>query len=84
MRYCSTVVVRQTRLGYGQVVATHSGTWIDALPSVGLGLQLGNGETSISIGLRIGAPIVLSHRCLCGSKVLPDGHHGLSCRRSSG
>jgi len=64
--------------------ANHSGAWIDALPSVGLGLRLENGETSISISLCIGAPIALSHNCMCGSKVLPDGHHGLSYRRSSG
>jgi len=32
----------------------------------------------------MGSPVVLDHVCVCGVHVLPNGHHGLSCRRSAG
>jgi len=31
-----------------------------------------------------GASIVMTHNCICGARVDPDGLHGLSCRRSAG
>jgi hypothetical protein len=38
----------------------------------------------IGIGLRLGAPLVRPHKCVCGAEVEENGHHGLSCRRSAG
>ena len=38
----------------------------------------------ISAGLRLGAPVVRPHACVCGAMVAADGRHGLSCRRGSG
>ena len=35
-------------------------------------------------GLRLGAPIVRPHVCVCGKKVSSNGLHGLSCRHGSG
>jgi len=61
-----------------------SGSWLHALLSANLGLRLGNQENQISIGLRLGSPVVLNHVCVCGVHVLPNGHYGLPCRRSAG
>ena len=60
-----------------------SGSWLQALPSNNLGLRLGNNELRIAVGLRIGAPLVRPHQCVCGEEVESNGHHGLACRRSS-
>jgi len=38
----------------------------------------------VATGLRVGAPIVRSHTCVCNALVEPTGHHGLSCRKSAG
>ena len=65
-------------------VAPGSGTWLQALPCANLGLRLGCEELRIALGLRLGAPLVRAHRCVCGAEVGPDGHHGLACRRSAG
>jgi len=35
-----------------------SGAWIHALPTVNMGLRLSNEDIRISVGLRLGAPIV--------------------------
>ena len=43
-----------------------------------------NATVRIAAGLRLGAPIVRSHLCICGATVTTDGHHGLSCHRSAG
>lgn len=64
--------------------ATGSGSWLHALPLSNLGLRLGKDELRIAVGLRIGAPLVREHLCVCGSMVERDGHHGLACRRSAG
>ena len=61
-----------------------SGDWLDALPLSSVGLKLDNTTIRIAAGLRLGAPIVQPHVCVCGSTVTMDGHHGLSCRRGSG
>ena len=66
------------------VQATGSGSWLHALPSIAIGLRLSDEEVRIAVGLRLGAPLVRTHSCICGTKVEVDGHHGLSCRRSAG
>jgi hypothetical protein len=65
-------------------VSPGSGSWLNALPFANLGLLLGNEELRIAVGLRLGAPLVRAHTCVCGSEVGQDGHHGLACRRSAG
>ena len=65
-------------------LAPGSGSWLQALPCSNLGLRLGNDELRIAAGLRLGAPLVRAHRCVCGTEVEPNGHHGLACRRSAG
>ena len=61
-----------------------SGVWLNALPSAPLGLLLEDSTLRIAVGLRLGAPIVLEHQCICGATVNKLGHHGLVCKRSSG
>jgi len=43
-----------------------------------------NATVRIAVGLRLGAPIVRPHACVCGTEVAVNGHHGLSCRHGSG
>ena len=66
------------------VSAPDAGSWLNALPVRNLGLALSSREIRIATGLRLGAPLVRSHTCVCGVEVDALGHHGLSCRRSSG
>jgi hypothetical protein len=61
-----------------------SGDWLDAMPLSSIGLKLDNASVRIAIALRLGAPIVHLHKCICGTTVTTEGHHGLSCRRGSG
>jgi len=64
-----------------------AGSWLHALPTPSLGLRLTNSEIRLSIGLRVGAPLVSTHTYVCGALVQINGHHGLSalsCRRSAG
>ena len=62
----------------------NSGSWLHVLPCRNLGLALSDRELRVAVGLRIGAPLVRSHNCVCGSEVDQLAHHGLSCRRSAG
>ncbi len=64
--------------------STGSGDWLHALPLSSAGLKMMNADVCIAVGLRLGAPIVRSHQCVCGTMVTVDGHHGLSCRHGSG
>ena len=61
-----------------------SGDWLNALPLSSTGLKMDNSTVRIAVGLRLGAPVVHQHVCICGAIVKADGHHGLSCRRGSG
>lgn len=61
-----------------------SGDWLDALPLSSAGLKMDNATVRIAAGLRLGAPVVHPHTCVCGTTVTVDGHHGLSCRHGSG
>ena len=49
-----------------------------------MGTKLDNESLRIALGLHLGVPIVVEHKCVCGSKVDVFGTHGLSCRRSGG
>lgn len=61
-----------------------SGDWLHALPLSSVGLKMDNASVRIAAGLRLGAPVVRPHVCVCGATVAADGHHGLSCRHGSG
>ena len=61
-----------------------SGDWLEALPLSSVGNKMDNVTVRIAAGLRLGAPIVRPHVCVCGKTVAVDGHHGLSCRFGSG
>jgi len=61
-----------------------SGDWLEALPLSSVGLKMDNKTIRTAAGFHLGAPIVRPHVCVCGATVAVDGHHGLSCRRSSG
>jgi len=64
--------------------ASGSGDWLGALPLSSIGLKMDNATVRIAVGLRLGAPVVRAHKCVCGSMVAMDGHHGLSCRHGFG
>jgi hypothetical protein len=61
-----------------------SGDWLDALPLSSVGLKMDNATIRIATSLRLGAPVVRPHVCVCGVTVTVDGYHGLSCRHGSG
>ena len=64
--------------------APNSGAWLQALPLPNLGLHLDDETVRVAVALRLGAPICQPHRCRCGQQVDRLGHHGLSCRYSTG
>ena len=55
-----------------------SGDWLEALPLASIGLKMDNATVRIAVGLRLGAPVVRPHTCICGATVSVFGHHGLS------
>jgi Reverse transcriptase (RNA-dependent DNA polymerase) len=64
--------------------ACGSGDWLNTLPLQAIGLKLDNASVRIAVGLRLGAPLVHPHVCVCGDHVSADGRHGLACRKSAG
>ena len=60
-----------------------SGDWLQALPLPSIGLKLDDAAVRVAAGLRIDAPIVHPHTCVCGSMVAVNGRHGLACRKST-
>ena len=62
----------------------YSGSWLKAVPLPKLGLHLDDSTVRVSVALRLGAPVCEPHPCRCGRRVDRLGHHGLSCRYSSG
>ncbi|XP_055343517.1 uncharacterized protein LOC129591748 isoform X2 [Paramacrobiotus metropolitanus] len=66
------------------VSVPEAGVWIHALPAACLGNLLENNTFRISVALRLGAPIVTPHVCVCGGLVDDLGRHGLRCERSTG
>ena len=64
--------------------APDSGAWLSAVPIASLGLNLDNNALRIAVGLRLGAPLVIAHQCVCGAPVDKLGQHGLACKRSAG
>ena len=64
--------------------AEGSGDWLRAIPLPAIGLKLDNAAVRIAVGLRLGAPLVHPHICVCGAQVEANGRHGLVCRKSAG
>ena len=52
-------------------VSPGSGSWLQAFPNANLGLRLGRNELGVAIGLRVGAPLVRPHKCICGKRCIP-------------
>ncbi|XP_049875922.1 uncharacterized protein LOC126373729 [Pectinophora gossypiella] len=61
-----------------------SGLWLSALPSPHMGTLLDNDSIRIAAALRLGCNICEPHRCVCGSMVEANGHHGLACNKCAG
>ena len=78
------VVDQVTRARLLAARSPYSGDWLEALPLSSIGNKLDNATVRIAAGLRLGAPIVRPHVCVCGKAVAVNGHHGLSCRFGSG
>ena len=66
------------------VSAPKSSDWLHALPIASCGLRLDDEAIRIAAGLRLGSKLCEPHTCICGNPADPRGHHGLSCRKSSG
>jgi hypothetical protein len=75
---------RHNRARLLALTAPHSGDWLHALPISACGLRLDDEAIRIAVGLRLGAKLCESHQCPCGSRVDPQGTHGLACKRSAG
>ena len=58
--------------------------WLNVVPCKNLGLKLDDQLLRISIGLRLGANIRVTHTCHSGKRVERDGLHGLSSTKSGG
>jgi hypothetical protein len=75
---------QQSQARLRAVSSPDAGVWLHTLPCRNLGLCLSDRELRVAVGLRLGAPLVRSHACVCGTSVDSLAHHGLSCRRSAG
>ncbi|XP_055349896.1 uncharacterized protein LOC129596594 [Paramacrobiotus metropolitanus] len=88
----STVQRVQTAIGNdlsGQarflgVSTKENGAWLGALPAASLGNLLTDSAVRIAVGLRLGAPVITPHRCVCGDWADARGYHALSCKKSRG
>ena len=61
-----------------------SGMWLHAVPLPSLGTQLYPESLRVVVTLRVGASVYEPHKCRYSSMMDTLGHHGLSCRFSSG
>ncbi|XP_055330817.1 uncharacterized protein LOC129583125 [Paramacrobiotus metropolitanus] len=61
-----------------------NGAWLEALPAATLGNFLNDTTLRIAVGLRLGVPVTIPHRCNCGEWADARGYHGLSCKKSRG
>ena len=50
------------------------GDWLEALPLPSAGRKVDNATVRIPASLRLAAPIVCPHVCVCGKTVAVDGH----------
>ncbi|XP_055328073.1 uncharacterized protein LOC129581172 isoform X2 [Paramacrobiotus metropolitanus] len=81
----TTLRTSQEEIAHLKAVSVpESGVWIHALLAVCLGNLLEDNAIRISVALRLGAPIVTPHVCVCRGLVDELGRHGLRCKRSAG
>ena len=62
---------------------SETGMWLQAIPVPSLGTQLDPDTLTVSVALRIGAPVCEPHVCRCGSNVNTLVLHILPCRFSA-
>jgi len=62
--------------------APGSGDWLHTLPLSSIGLKMDNATVRIAVSLRLGAPIVRPHLCVCGTEVAVNGYRHGSGRHS--
>jgi len=67
-----------------RVSKKESGQWLHALPSTTFGNRLSNVHLSCTVALRLGAPCIQTHECICGDIADKFGHHSLHCQKSAG
>jgi hypothetical protein len=60
------------------------GAWLNCLPSSSLGTLLDDSSFRIAVALRTCQHVCEPHTCICGKPADKFGHHGLSCRKSTG
>ena len=61
--------------------APGAGDWLNAIPSGPLGLRLTDEQFGVAVGFRLGAPVCIAHRCVCGAEVDSTGQHALVCKK---
>lgn len=62
-----------------------SGTWLQALPILSVGLRMDDTTLRNIVGLHLGTTICAPHICqCCGVEVSAQGTHGLSCKARAG
>ena len=82
IRYFSLDLEEKARL-----LATSSQSasdWLHAVLVPSLGFKLDPMSLKISCGLRLGCTLCHSYQCICGTRVEPNGRHGLSCNLQMG
>ena len=62
----------------------HSGDWLFALSIASCSLRLDDEAVRVGVGLRLGLPLCVPHRCRCGSLVDTFGLHSFVCKRAPG
>jgi len=62
----------------------HSGDWLHVMPTSSCGLKLDDEAVGVGVGLRLGLPLRVPHKCHYGSLVDSQGLHGFVCKKASG
>ncbi|ESN90602.1 hypothetical protein HELRODRAFT_166294 [Helobdella robusta] len=79
--------LNQSNFDKARIMAVKSklgSSWLKAVPNSACGTRLDDSCVRVSLGLRLGLPILTEYVCLCGANVEPLGYHGLSCRLGPG
>ncbi|ESO01848.1 hypothetical protein HELRODRAFT_161026 [Helobdella robusta] len=74
--------LNQSNFDKAKIMAVKSelgSSWLKAVPNSACGTRLDDSCVRVSLGLRLGLPILTEYVCLCGANVEPLGYHGLSC-----
>jgi len=60
-----------------------SGAWLNAFPSPAIGTFIDNNTFRVCVALRLGCKICEKYTCSCGSVVLENALHALSCPKTA-